>query len=123
MYQVTTIAALKEMLKMTAFINGNIITLDGNKVCEAFYIENSIFKAVGTTDEILKFAKLQGDIVDLKGKTVVPGFNDAHMHFLMYAVQKNNVNLLNVPSIDNMVSLSIEYIKNRSIPSEEWINF
>jgi len=121
MYQVTTIAALKEMLKMTAFINGNIITLDGNKVCEAFYIENSIFKAVGTTDEILKFTKLQGDIVDLKGKTVVPGFNDAHMHFLMYAVQKNNVNLLNVPSIDNMVSLSIEYIKNRNIPSEEWI--
>ncbi len=106
---------------MTAFINGNIITLDNDKLCEAFYVEHGVFKAVGTTKEILSLCKPYDVIVDLKGNTVVPGFNDAHMHFLTYAFQKDNINLLNVPSINDMISVSNEYIKTHNIPSEEWL--
>ncbi|MCB2293024.1 amidohydrolase [Clostridium algoriphilum] len=107
---------------MTAFINGNIITLDNNnKLCEAFYVEHGIFKAVGTTREILSLCKPCDDVFDFKGNTVVPGFNDAHMHFLTYAAQKNNINLLNVGSINDMVRASQEYIKNRSIPNDAWV--
>lgn len=106
---------------MPSFINGNIITLDGDKLCEAFYVENGVFKAVGTTEEILKLTSSNEGVVDLKGKTVIPGFNDAHMHFLNYAVQKNNVNLLNVPSIDELISKTKEYIKAGNIPNEQWI--
>ena len=112
---------LKEMLKMTSFINGNIITLDGDKLCEAFYVENGVFKAIGTTEEILNLSKPHENVVDLKGNTVVPGFNDAHMHFLNYAIQKDNVNLLNIPSIDELISVTKEYIKTRSIPNGQWI--
>lgn len=106
---------------MPSFINGNIITLDGDKLCQAFYVENNVFKAIGTNEEILNLSKADENVVDLKGKTVVPGFNDAHMHFLNYAVQKNNVNLLNVPSIDELISVTKEYIKTRSIPNGQWI--
>jgi predicted amidohydrolase YtcJ len=109
------------MLKMPSFINGNIITLDGDKLCEGFYVENGVFKAVGTNEEILNLSKQDETVVDLKGKTVVPGFNDAHMHFLNYAVQKNNVNLLNAPSIDELISVTKEYIKTRNIPKGQWI--
>lgn len=108
-------------VKMTAFINGNIITLDKDKVCEAFYVDQGVFKAIGTNEEILSLAKSQEDIVDLKGNTVVPGFNDAHMHFLNYAVQKHNVNLLNVPSINQLIDLTKEYIKIHHIPKGQWI--
>ncbi|MBU3144132.1 amidohydrolase [Clostridium sp. CF012] len=106
---------------MPAFINGNIITLDEDKLCEAFYVEHGIFKAIGTNEEILSLSKPYDTIVDLKGNTVIPGFNDAHMHFLNYAVQKNNVNLLNVPSIDKLIYLTKEHIKTRSIPDGQWI--
>jgi len=106
---------------MPAFINGNIITLDENEFCEAFYVDHGVFKAVGTTEEILKLANPNDAIVDLKGRTVVPGFNDAHMHFLNYAVQKDNINLLNVPSIDNMINISIEYIKRHNTPKGSWV--
>jgi predicted amidohydrolase YtcJ len=106
---------------MPSFINGNIITLDEDKLCQAFYVENDVFKAIGTNEEILNLSKADESVVDLKGKTVVPGFNDAHMHFLNYAVQKNNVNLLNVPSIDELIIVTKEYIKTRSIPNDQWI--
>ena len=106
---------------MTAFINGNIITIDGDKICQAFYVEHGIFKAVGTNEEILCLSKPSDTVVDLKGKTVVPGFNDAHMHFLNYAVQKHNVNLLNVPSIDELIHVTKEYIKSRNIPNDQWV--
>lgn len=106
---------------MAAFINGNIITLDVDNFCEAFYVENGVFKAVGTNEEILKLSKPHENVVDLNGNTVVPGFNDAHMHFLNYAVQKDNVNLLSVPSIDELISITKEYIKTRSIPNGQWL--
>jgi predicted amidohydrolase YtcJ len=116
-----TLIILEEMLKMTAFINGNIITLDKDKVCQAFYVEHGVFKAVGTNDEILSLSKPSDNIVDLKGQTVVPGFNDAHMHFLNYAVQKHNVNLVNVPSIDELINVTRDYIKTHSIPDGQWV--
>lgn len=106
---------------MPAFINGNIITLDEDKLCEAFYVDNGIFKAVGSNEEILCLSKPYDTVVDLKGNTVVPGFNDAHMHFLNYAAQKNNVNLLNVPSIDELINITKEYIKAGTIPDGQWI--
>ena len=106
---------------MPAFINGNIITLDQDKLCEAFYVDRGVFKVVGTNEEILKLTKPTEKIVDLKGNTVIPGFNDAHMHFLNYAAQKNNINLLNVPSIDKLISITKEYIKTRSIQEGQWI--
>lgn len=111
----------KELLKMSAFINGNIITLDQNKLCEAFYVHDGVFKAVGTNEEILRLVEPHDTIVDLKGNTVVPGFNDAHMHFLNYAAQKNNVNILNVSSIDTLINITKEYIKARDIPEGQWI--
>ncbi len=106
---------------MSAFINGNIITLDGDKICQAFYVDHGIFTAVGTNEEILYLSKPSDIIVDLKGKTVVPGFNDGHMHFLNYAVQKNNVSLVNVPSINELINITKEYINTHSIPNDQWI--
>lgn len=51
------------------------------RTCEqelAFGVENGKFIEVGTSLDRLKYDK----IVDLKGQTVVPGFNDSHMHLL-----------------------------------------
>ena len=106
---------------MSAFINGNIVTLDEDEICQAFYVEHGIFSAVGTNEEILKLSNPSEPVINLKGKTVVPGFNDGHMHFLNYAAQKNNVNILNVPSICDLINVTKEYIKTRSIPDGQWI--
>ena len=63
------------------YINGSVITVDPAKpYSEAFAVTNGRFSAVGSTAEIRRLATPATRIVDLRGMTVVPGFNDVHVH-------------------------------------------
>jgi predicted amidohydrolase YtcJ len=63
-------------------VNGKVFTADARgSIAEAVAVEGERIVAVGTTREIE--ARFTGArTVDLKGKLVTPGFNDAHIHFL-----------------------------------------
>lgn len=64
-----------------AFVNANVITLDDARPhAEAFAISNDQFARVGSNDEIRALIKPGAQVIDLRGLTVVPGFNDAHIH-------------------------------------------
>jgi predicted amidohydrolase YtcJ len=61
--------------------NGNILTVDRrNPRAQAVAIAGGRFAAVGTNDEVRPLATARTRMVDLEGKTVVPGFIDAHTH-------------------------------------------
>lgn len=61
--------------------NGGFITVDAaNPRVQAVAIAGGRFLAVGSNDEIRKFATSRTREVNLEGKTVVPGFIDAHTH-------------------------------------------
>lgn len=63
------------------WLNGKIITVDSRfSIGEAMAIKNGRFMAVGTDAEIRKLASKSTHVVDLHGKTVVPGFEDSHFH-------------------------------------------
>lgn len=65
----------------TLAINATVITVDkGHPSAQAFAFENGRFTAVGTNKEILKLKTPSTVVIDLKGMTVTPGFNDAHLH-------------------------------------------
>jgi predicted amidohydrolase YtcJ len=65
----------------TIVINAKVITVDpAHPAAQAFAIDNGRFTAVGTNAEILKLKTASTKVIDLKGKTVTPGFNDAHLH-------------------------------------------
>jgi len=65
----------------TIVINANVITVDKNHPsAQAFAIDNGRFTAVGTNAEILKLKTSSTKVIDLKGETVTPGFNDVHLH-------------------------------------------
>ena len=62
-------------------INTTVITMDStNARAEALAVAGDTILAVGTTTDIQRYASDQTEIVDATGKTVVPGFNDAHIH-------------------------------------------
>jgi predicted amidohydrolase YtcJ len=46
----------------------------------AIAIERGKIAAVGTNDEILRLRSSVTDVIDGKGRTVIPGLNDSHMH-------------------------------------------
>ena len=64
-------------------INGKVLTIDrDNPVAEAIAVKAEKIIAVGTTKEISSLvSKNATKIIDAKGRLVIPGFNDAHVHF------------------------------------------
>ncbi|TMI84532.1 MAG: amidohydrolase [Bacteroidetes bacterium] len=61
--------------------NGKIFTSDTTHLyVQALAIKGNKIIAAGADEAIKKFVSSKTQIIDLKGKTVVPGFNDAHTH-------------------------------------------
>jgi predicted amidohydrolase YtcJ len=61
--------------------NANILTVDAaNPRAQAVAIANGRFLAVGSNDDVLAAAMSRTRRIDLGGKTVLPGFIDAHTH-------------------------------------------
>jgi predicted amidohydrolase YtcJ len=59
----------------------NVITVDTNRArAEAFAVAGGKFIAVGSNADMAAFIGPATRVLDLAGKTVVPGFNDAHLH-------------------------------------------
>ena len=62
--------------------NGKIVTVDKDfSVVEAVAIKDGKFVAVGSNAEIRALIGPNTELIDLEGKTVVPGFIDPHVHF------------------------------------------
>jgi predicted amidohydrolase YtcJ len=65
----------------TILVNGKVVTVDkGFSIVEAVAIKGDKFVGVGTTQEIRALAGPKTEVIDLGGKTVVPGFFDGHAH-------------------------------------------
>ena len=67
----------------TVFIRGKITQYDSPRdapFAEALAIEGERISAVGTTAEIRKLAGPRTRIIDLAGRTVIPGLIDSHIH-------------------------------------------
>jgi len=63
------------------YVNGVVITVDkDHPYAEAFAVTNGRFSAVGSNAEVRRLAPPGTNVVDLKGMTVTPGFNDVHLH-------------------------------------------
>ncbi len=64
------------------FIGGEVLTMDpDSKIAEAVSVRDGVIDQVGSTVEILALVTEDTDVVDLSGRTLVPGFVDAHGHF------------------------------------------
>ncbi|MGI8812041.1 MAG: amidohydrolase, partial [Pyrinomonadaceae bacterium] len=61
--------------------NGKVFTSDAAQpTAEAIAIRSEHILAVGGNAEIKKLADAKTRLIDLQGKTVIPGINDAHFH-------------------------------------------
>ena len=60
--------------------NGQIVTACGDKVVNAIAVRGSRVCAVGRDEDVSSLVRPSTEVVDLDGRTVVPGINDSHMH-------------------------------------------
>jgi predicted amidohydrolase YtcJ len=86
---------------------------------EAVAIAGTRILAVGGSDSILKLAGAKARVIDLKGRRVVPGFNDAHVHFFMGGDGITSVQLLGASSAQEFSKRVGDFARSR--PKGEWI--
>jgi predicted amidohydrolase YtcJ len=66
------------------FVNARVWTGDPTQPrAEALAVSGDRFLAVGTRADTLRFQGPRTEVIDLRGRFVAPGFNDAHVHFLV----------------------------------------
>jgi predicted amidohydrolase YtcJ len=100
--------------------NGKIWTENPEqRDAEAVAIRGKRIAAVGTSDEILKLAGPNTQKIDLAGRRVVPGFNDAHVHFFIGGTSLASVRLRNTKSQREFKAAIAAFARSR--PKGEWI--
>ena len=78
----------------TVLIHGHIYT--GNPRtpwAQALAISGTRIDAVGSDLEILKLKQAQTQVIDLQGRTVIPGISDSHTHMWIGALELHGFNL------------------------------
>ena len=90
----------------TVLINGKILTLDGQfPTREALAIRDGRILALGTTAEIRKLTNPKSRVIDLNGRTVIPGLIDSHMHAIRAALSfSTEVNWIGASSLAEAVA-------------------
>ncbi|MBV1758246.1 MAG: amidohydrolase [Dethiosulfatibacter sp.] len=103
--------------------NGRINTMDkNNTIKSAVFIENNIIKDLGTTKSILRKYDIRADKkIDLNGKTVLPGFNDSHLHLCGYGESLINIDLTKVRSMEGLIIKGKEALDRDEYQQGEWL--
>lgn len=104
----------------TIITNANVWTVDRNHPrAEAVAILNQRIAAVGTSPEMDAWRGPQTRIIDAGGKLLLPGFNDAHVHFVSGGFQLDQVQLTDAKTKDEFTKRIAAQAKK--LKKGEWI--
>ena len=98
-------------------LNGNVITV--NKIFdirEAVATKDNTILTVGSNEEVRKLIGNTTKVIDLRGRSVLPGFEDSHAHFIQTATQYGGLYLgpETTPSMDVLLRKVRERVKEKA---------
>ena len=100
--------------------NANIITIDpGRPRAQALAVRHGRFVAVGDDDSVGRLAGPNTRVLDLSGKTVLPGFIDAHIHVLNSGIRHVMAADCDLRSIAAIQDALREW--TRATPAGQWV--
>ena len=99
--------------------NGKVFTADENySIAEAVAVDGEKIVAVGKSKDLrAKYSAAKE--IDLQGKLVTPGFNDAHVHFLRGAIALLTVDLTGTKTLEEAKAKVAA--KAKTLKAGEWI--
>jgi predicted amidohydrolase YtcJ len=104
----------QENTETVVYYNGDIITMRGDEpsYVEALVVYDDKIYYTGDSDKAMEIAGVGHKMVDLKGKTLLPGFIDGHAHFANFGVQAIGAQILPPPDAGaNDIPALIEILK------------
>ncbi len=107
-------------LATLVLVHGKIWTENSKQPeVEAVAVWGNRIVALGDSATILKLAGPNTEVIDLHGRRVVPGFNDAHVHFYMGGDGLTSVQLHDASSPQEFRKIMADFA--RTAPKGEWI--
>ena len=106
------------------FYNGTVITMDGGRIADSFFVEGDKIRKAGRAEDLVKNYRIDGsncDIVDLNGMTVLPGLIDSHGHFLGVAMSRLSVELSDCSDNRGVLERIEKFINDRGVRPGEWV--
>jgi predicted amidohydrolase YtcJ len=101
-------------------VNANIRTLDSVKPrASALAVSGGRIAAVGSDAEIRKLATKETVVIDAEGKLLIPGFNDAHVHFAAMGKQFFAVDGRDASSLQALLQKITYHV--RFLPKGKWV--
>ncbi|MDP3305553.1 MAG: amidohydrolase [Erysipelotrichaceae bacterium] len=96
---------------MRTILHSGKIYQEKGKFCEALLIEDGVITKTGSSEKILMLYEDGTDIIDLMDSTVVPGFNDSHLHFYYHGVTMASVNVYGSTSVEEVIEKGRDYLR------------
>lgn len=100
----------------TTYFNGKVY-LGNNKFAQAFIVDNDKFVAIGNNENIKKLKR--DKLIDLKNHLVIPGINDSHVHFSMFANTLMQLELNSITSLANLIKVCQDWIRNHQLSKDK----
>ena len=120
----------KVLINNTAvvYFGGDIITMAGQEpqYAEAVVVKDGIINYVGSSSEAMEVAGKGHKMIDLKGKTLLPGFIDGHSHFGNFSAQAIGAQILPPPdagakNIPTLIEILKEWNTDENRALTGWI--
>jgi len=116
----TTHADKPALVADLIIFNSKIHTMDQKQpTAEAVAIFGNRIVAIGTTSDIKRLAGAQTKQIDAKGQLVLPGFNDAHVHFMSGGFQLSSVDLRDANTPEEFAERIRDFAAK--LPEGRWI--
>ena len=103
------------MHKKIALLGGRVHTPFG--IAEALLVEGGRIAEIGSAGSLHRDG---AEVFDLKGRTVFPGFSDAHMHLVSWMESQELLNLNPCRSIEDLKAVLSRHILEHPLPEGEW---
>lgn len=104
-------------LKVITNVNG--YTISDNELIQFTTMVVANGKVLATGGNELTEQYTEAEVIDGQGKTLLPGLTDAHGHVMNLGIQKLQVELAGIPTLEETLEKVKEYAENN--PDLEWI--
>ena len=95
--------------------NAEVYTVDGDfTLAEAFAVKDGKFLETGTAEALDEKYNFK-ERLDAGGKTILPGFIDAHAHFYRMGLAQQTVDLTGTKSFEEVISRIVDFQKERNV--------
>lgn len=106
----------------TIYFNGEILTMDETcRMVQAVMVKDGKIRKRGTREEVFALKEADTEMVDLDGKTMLPGFIDGHSHFAGLSTSLSQCDLAGASDFSDIIRLMQAFIEENQIEKGQWV--